>query len=119
MTPTVGLATAQSAAMSPWARAPISSTSASVSLGALSRVSGTPASLLYEPGLACNANFGASAAAVRSLVPVLPAEPVMPTTIDVAERRACRAAEVGERAERVVDPHDRGAVGPRGGRGRR
>ncbi len=46
-----------------------------------SSVSGTPASLLYDPGLACTANSGASAAAVRSLVPVLPAEPVMPTTM--------------------------------------
>ncbi len=46
ITPTVGRAIAHSAAMSPCARAPISSTSASVAAGAVSRVSGTPASLL-------------------------------------------------------------------------
>ena len=81
-----------------------------------SSVSGTPASLLYEPGLACTWNLGARAAAVRSLVPVFPAEPVMPTTVAPRRRVARRPSEPGERVEGVVDPHDRDAVEPRAAR---
>ena len=79
-TPTVGRAIAHSAAMSPGSRAPISSTSASVSSGAPNSVIGRPISALKFPGVACTRYVVRSAAAVRSFVLVLPVEPVMPTT---------------------------------------
>ena len=41
-------------------------------------------------------------------MPVLPAEPVMPTTMASRSASPRRPAEPAERAERVVDPHDRG-----------
>ena len=79
-TPIVGRAIAHNAAMSPGSRAPISSTSASVSRGAPRSVIGTPISALKFPGVAWTRNVVRSAAAVRSFVLVLPVEPVMPTT---------------------------------------
>ncbi len=64
-----------------------------------------------NPGSRGRRTSDASAAAVRSLVPVLPAEPVMPTTTTSPSAARGGAAEIGQRAEGVVDAHDRGALG--------
>ncbi len=61
-------------------RADISSTRKRVSALARNAVHGWPSSLLNEPGGATVAPAGASTCAMRSLVEVLPEEPVTPTT---------------------------------------
>ena len=76
----VGRAMSHSQAMWPAPRAPISMTATSVSSWALTRVRGTPSSLLKLFSLAVTTWRRPRAAAVRSLVEVLPTEPVMPTT---------------------------------------
>ncbi len=79
-TPTSGRATRASSVMWPWPRAPISSTTHRASSEALSRVSGRPSSLLNDRSLAAVGKLEPRHAATRSLVVVLPTEPVMPTT---------------------------------------
>ena len=80
-TATDGGAIAASSAMLPGRRADISSTRKSVSDVARSTVHGWPSSLLNDPGGATTSPRGASTAAIRSLVDVLPDEPVMPTIV--------------------------------------
>ena len=80
-------------AMWPRPRAPISTTAASVSSGAFSRVSGTPSSLLNERTLAVVTRVVASTEASRSLVVVLPTDPVMPITM-ASPPRAERSSRV-------------------------
>jgi hypothetical protein len=93
-TPTVGRAERHSISMWPSPRLPISSTSASVPSGALRIVSGTPTSVLNERGLACTRNREASTARDRSLVVVLPVEPVIPTTGPSKEVRSAAASAI-------------------------
>ena len=76
--------------MWPAPRAPISTTSASVSPAAFTRVSGTPSSLLKEPMLDDVRQRAPRATASRSLTLVLPTEPVMPTTRPGRRVRAWR-----------------------------
>ena len=83
----VGRATAQSREMCPDPLEPISTTSASVPVGADSSVIGTPISLLNDRVLAHTLRSPASTAASRSLVVVLPADPVTPTTGTAPRRR--------------------------------
>ena len=79
-TPTEGGAIAHRSRMLPGARAPISSTRNRVCTPQRSAVSGTPSSLLYDPVAATVSPSGASSAAIRSLVLVLPDDPVTATT---------------------------------------
>ncbi|CAB5069056.1 unannotated protein [freshwater metagenome] len=79
-TPTVGRATVQSRAISPSPRIPISSTSASLSSGALRTVAGSPQSLFRLFSLAAVRQRAPSTSRARSFTLVLPTEPVMPTT---------------------------------------
>ena len=58
ITPTVGRAIAHRAAMSPWARAPISSTSASVAAGAPRSVSGRPGLVVVRTGAGVHVELG-------------------------------------------------------------
>ena len=78
--PTSGRATRASRSMWPTPRAPISSTTHCASSGALRSVSGRPSSLLKERSLAAVRKAEARHARRRSLVVVLPTEPVIPTT---------------------------------------
>ena len=73
--------------MFPAKRAPISTTSASVPSGAPSTVTGTPISLLNDSGAAWVRSPAPSTAAVRSLVEVLPTDPVIATTRPSIRRR--------------------------------
>ena len=83
--------------MWPGPRAPISTTTAWVPGSIRARVRGRPTSLLYDAGLATVSRRVARTAASRSLVVVLPLDPVTATTV-AAERsrtavpRAARAA---------------------------
>ena len=77
-----------SPAMSPMWRAPISRTRNRVAVSARSMVSGTPSSLLSEPIVAVVGATLESTAASRSLVLVLPWEPVTPTTVSPSRSRA-------------------------------
>ncbi|SKZ46215.1 Uncharacterised protein [Mycobacteroides abscessus subsp. abscessus] len=90
MMPTVGCAIEHSSSMCPTPRAPISTTAASVSSGALKSVSGRPSSLLNDFSLAAVRNVVESSPASRSLVDVLPTDPVIPTTRSGSRRRAAR-----------------------------
>src|SRR5829696_6314591 len=96
-TPTDGRARRARAAMWPGPRAPISTTTARVPGSIRVRVRGRPTSLLNDAWLATVATVVARAAASRSLVVVLPLDPVTATTV-AAERprtavpRAARAA---------------------------
>ena len=76
--------------MCPTPRAPISTTTASVSSRAPSKVNGNPSSLLKERSLAAVTYDVASTDASKSLVDVLPTEPVTPTTGPVKRPRAAR-----------------------------
>ena len=67
---------------------PISSTITSVSSGLSRMVTGRPSSLLKLRGFAAVRKVLASAAASRSLVEVLPTDPVMPTTLSGRRVRA-------------------------------
>ena len=67
---------------------PISSTITSVSSGLSRMVTGRPCSLLKLRGLAAVRRVLANAAASRSLVEVLPTDPVMPTTLSGRRERA-------------------------------
>ena len=111
-TPMAGRAIAARSAMFPAKRAPISVTTISAASGALSSVSGSPASLLYDAGLACTRRDPASAAAVRSFVAVFPAEPVMPTTVAWPRRvRASRPASLSAAAGSATLDHGRIGTG--------
>ncbi len=67
-------------------RAPISRTRNLVSAVALSAVSGSPISLLNDPGVNTVGALRESTCAMRSLVLVLPADPVRATSV-VPSRR--------------------------------
>src|SRR5690606_29891724 len=77
--------------MWPMPRAPISRTRNRVSSVAVSAVSGSPISLLSEPGVKTVGAFCRSTWAMRSLVLVLPAEPVRATRVAPSRRTTCRA----------------------------
>ncbi len=77
--------------MWPIPRAPISSTRNLVSSVALRAVSGSPISLLSEPGVHTVGALCWSTWAMRSLVLVLPAEPVRATTVAPSRRTTWRA----------------------------
>lgn len=87
-TPTRGWASSHSAAMWPGPLAPISTTSASTSSGALHRVSGTPISLLKDRSLAEVTSLVASTPAIRSFTVVFPTDPVTPMTLPDMRARA-------------------------------
>ena len=93
-TPTEGRATAHRRAISPAPRMPISSTITSVSSGLSRMVTGRPCSLLKLRGLAAVRKVLASTAASRSLVEVLPTDPVMPTTLSGRSERAQRPSAI-------------------------
>lgn len=76
-----GGAISVSAAIWPTPRADSSSTRNRVVSSARKAVHGWPSSLLNEPGGATTGPSSASTAASRSLVEVLPEEPVTPTTV--------------------------------------
>ena len=83
-----------------------------------STVSGTPSSLLNDPAARPSAPARASTCASRSLVLVLPDEPVTPTTVQVrAAGRRTRAGEPAERGDRTSSTTTRGHA--RAGAGRR
>ncbi len=70
-----------SSAMWPLPLAPISSTRKRVSAATRRAVSGSPISLLKEPSVYTVLPIRPSSWAIRSLVPVFPAEPVRPITV--------------------------------------
>ncbi|OPZ61646.1 MAG: hypothetical protein BWY85_02343 [Firmicutes bacterium ADurb.Bin506] len=80
-TPTSGRATAARADISPIARMAISATATSCPISSLSRVKGRPISLFMLPSVASTDLPAPSTAAIISLVVVLPALPVTPTTL--------------------------------------
>src|SRR4029450_824784 len=96
-----------SSAMWPTPRAPISTTSASVSSAAFTSVSGTPSSLLNEPTLADVRQRTARATASRSLTLVLPTDPVSRTQRSLSlepAHAARRAPAPGQgHGEQVLD----------------
>ena len=105
--------------MCPGPRAPISSTRKRVRSSASSTVSGRPMSLLYDPGGLTVGPAAASTWPSRSLVEVLPEEPVMPTRAQPAGRQpgVHAGGEPAERDDRVVDDDGRQrVVGPGGER---
>ena len=86
-TPIDGRAMRQRSAICPNPRMPISNTNARVSAGALTMVTGRPCSLLKLRTFAVVVMALLSATAMRSLVDVLPTEPVTPiTTVDAGNR---------------------------------
>ena len=103
----VGAATSASRWMCPTPRAPISSTTHCAPSGALSRVSGRPSSLLKEPSLAAMRNVDARQPARRSLVVVLPTDPVMPMAPPTRPR--ANAPRRQQRGGGVVDTDGRPA----------
>ena len=114
-TPMSGRATSHSRAICPVPLVPISITADSTSSSALASVSGTPSSLLNDFSLAVVRNLEESAAAARSLVDVLPTEPVIPTTVAARRSRPARpkasnAAAVSATATRGTLISGRGAV---------
>jgi len=90
-TPTSGAAMSHSAAISPGWLEPISSTRNSASSGQLSIVSGRPMWLLKLPSVAYVRPTVERNALRSSLVVVLPAEPVTPTTFALSDMRLWRA----------------------------
>ena len=105
--PTSGRATSARRVMCPTPRAPISSTTHCASSGALRSVSGRPSSLLKERSLADVRKDDARHSRTRSLVVVLPTEPVIPTTPWPTRPRATRprcirAAEVSSTTTAVA-----------------
>ena len=118
-TPMSGRAIAQRAATSPGNRSPISATTMRASGGLLSSVIGRPNSLLYDSRLAEQPS-GASTAARRSFVDVLPAEPVTATTDSSgrAARRAARQLLQSSRARRRPERSRRPRASPRRARTR-
>ena len=109
-TPTVGCAIEHNNSMWPTPRAPISTTTASTSSGALHKVRGTPNSLLNDRSEAAVRNEPDRTAARRSLVVVLPTEPVIPTTRRAAgpgmacQRGQCRCHVGHDERWSATDP---------------
>ena len=97
MTPTSGSATLASSRICPAPRMAISTTATSVSGSISSSVSGTPISLLRLALVATVRATGRSSAARMSLVEVLPALPVMPTTLTPQRRRTALARSCSAR----------------------
>src|SRR4051794_19039028 len=95
-----------SSAICPAPRIAISSTSTSVSAGALRIVSGSPISVFQFCGVATVRRCGRSIPESRALVDVLPVEPVMPITSAPSSRRHAVArrwrADSGSSAVRTV-----------------
>ncbi len=87
ITPTSGSATRASSRICPTPRIAISTTATSVERSTSSSVSGTPISLLRLASVATVRATGLRSALRMSLVDVLPALPVMPTTLTPAPRR--------------------------------
>ena len=83
-TPMSGSATRASSRICPAPRMAISTTATSVERSISSRVSGTPISLFRFAAVATVRDTGRSSALRMSLVEVLPALPVMPTTLTPA-----------------------------------
>ncbi len=106
-TPTSGRATRASVSMSPTRRAPISTTTQRAASGALSSVSGRPSSLLKERSLAAVPKVDDRQAASRSLVVVLPTDPVTP----IAPPTRLRASAPSRSSAAPVSP-TRTAVPP-------
>ena len=116
-TPTSGRAIPHRYRMCPGPREPISRTRNRVRSSAWSTVCGRPSSLLNDPGGATTAapgNAAASNCAVRSLVVVLPDEPVMPTTVRSGSRsrtaRASRPIAVSASATMIMGTPSTGRV---------
>ena len=85
-------------------RAPISSTRKRVLRRRRSTVIGSPISLLNDPAARRSVRAGSRTCASRSLVQVLPDEPVMPTTATGRGRgRAARPGQPAQRGDDVVD----------------
>ncbi len=97
-TPQSGAAMRASAAISPLWFMPISTTAISCSGSRRSSCSGRPKALLRLPCDLSTWNFVARAAATASLVVVLPAEPVMATTLRPHWRRTCVARDCKARS---------------------
>ena len=99
-------------AISPKPRMPISSTSASVSSGEFKMVTGSPVSLLKLFSFADVRSPALNAARARSLVLVLPTDPVIPITCAVSRcrphaARLSNAAAVSATTTAVPDPGSR------------
>ena len=92
ITPTSGSAIAASSAICPNPRMPISSTITCVPSGAPRIASGRPISVLKFFGFDATARCGAISAVIRSLVEVLPTEPVTAITCAARSRRQARAS---------------------------
>ena len=105
ITPMSGRAIAQSAAISPDPRMPISAINTSVSGSRRVSVSGSPISLLCPSSAATVRATGRQSAARMSFVEVFPLEPVIATT-RASLRSRTGAPERGHRAELVVG-HER------------
>ena len=97
-TPMSGRATSHREVISPNPRIPISSTSTSVSSGALRIVIGKPCSLLKLRSFAVVLRSAEHAAEIRSFVDVLPTLPVTPTTVVSSCCRAQPARRINESA---------------------
>ena len=97
MTPTSGSATRASSRIWPAPRIAISTTATSVPGSISSRVSGTPISLLRFAAVATVRATGRSSAARMSLVDVLPALPVIATTLTPERRRTVVARSCSAR----------------------
>ena len=98
-TPIRGGTAAASAAMWPVPRAENSSTRWRVSASARRAVQGRPSSLLNDSGGATVGPSGASTAASRSFVEVLPELPVTPTTVSPGSSPTTCAGQPGEGGE--------------------
>src|SRR5690606_9600252 len=88
-------------------RADSSSTRCRVFRSARNAVQGWPNSLLNDPGGATVGPSGSSNCAIRSLVDVLPEEPVTPTTVrPVSDSRVttCRASAANAASTAAPDP---------------
>jgi hypothetical protein len=110
--PIRGGTAAASRAMCPGPRAENSSTRWRVPVWARSAVQGRPSSLLNDPGGATVAPSGASTAASRSLVEVLPELPVTPTTVvPGSDRTTCPASAAS--AVSTADPEPSRSVASR------
>ena len=105
-TTTSGRAIPERSLTSPSRRAPISAMTTSVSAAAPSRVSGSPTSLLNDPGLAWTRKRVLTTASARSFVEVFPFEPVIPTTVAPVVARSSAANRI--RASAVESTRTRG-----------
>ena len=111
-TPIRGGTAAASAAMWPVPRAENSSTRWRVAWSARKAVQGRPSSLLNDSGGATVGPSGASTAASRSFVEVLPELPVTPTTVSPASSPTTWWANRASAASTAA-PEPSGSVSPR------